>query len=177
MARRKSPAEEAGFSPAEIKALKERHAAFKKARKEGKLKEYRAARKAEQDKADKKRSDTLKARHKLWKTDRKEYNKQKRAHYTKEYSDRYDAAQERQDAFNKRTKRGKYSKRHKAKQEKIYGKGLKRQLGRAKRFLSGGLLASKEAKEDVKSKLKVKKRQAKRRQRAISRNVEREMNR
>tara|TARA_R100000781_G_C4019333_1_gene106520 strand:- start:42 stop:563 length:522 start_codon:yes stop_codon:yes gene_type:complete len=168
---------DSGFSKAERDAMAKKHAAWKKARKEGKLKEYKATQKATQDKADKKRSDALKAKHKLWKTDRKEYNKQKRAHITKEETSRYDAAQERQDAFNKRTKRGKYSKRHKQKEEKIYGKGWKRNLGRAKRFLSGGALASKEAKADVKNKLKVKRKESERRKRYISKNVEAEMNR
>ena len=54
---------------------------------------------------------------------------------------------------------------------------MKRNLGRVKRFLSGGLLASKEAKADVKSKLKIKSDKAKRRKKTISGRVEKEMNR
>ena len=165
------------FTEAEKQAMRDRHAAWKKARKSGKLKEYEAKKKAKQDKADAKLKKQRAKKHKLWKTDRKEYNRQKRAHLTKEETKRYDTAQERQDAFNKKHKRGKYSKRHAAKQEKIYGKGVKRNLGRVKRFLSGGLLASKEAKADVKSKLKIKANQAKRRKRTISSRVSAEMNR
>jgi hypothetical protein len=51
MAKRKSPAEKAGFSKKERDALKERHAAFKKARKEGTLKKKPKTR-AEKMKAD-----------------------------------------------------------------------------------------------------------------------------
>ena len=165
------------FTEAEKKALRDRHAAWKKARKSGKLKEYEAKKKKAQDKADAKTKKDLQAKHKLWKTDRKEYNKQKRAHLTKEEGKRYDSAKARTEAFNKKHKRGKYSKRHAAKQEKIYGKGVARNLGRVKRFLSGGLLASKEAKADVKNKLKIKADQAKRRRKTISSRVEKEMNR
>jgi len=177
MAKRKSPAERAGFSQKERDALKKRHDAFKKARKEGKLKEYNKAKADTQAKADAKTKKDLQTKHKLWKTDRKEYNKQKKAHVTKEETKRYDSAASRTEAFNKKHKRGKYSKRHAAKQEKVYGKGWKRNLGRVKRFATGGLWASKEAKADVKSKLKVKSDKAKRRKKTISGRVEKEMNR
>ena len=165
------------FTEAEKKAMRERHAAWKKARKEGKLKEYEANKKKAQDEADAKTTKQLKERHKLWKTDRKEYNKQKKKHITKQETKRYDSAQKRQDAFNKKHSRGKYSKRHAAKQEKIYGKGAARNLGRVKRFLTGGLAVSKEAKADVKNKLKIKTNQNKRRKKAISSRVEAAMNR
>ena len=77
----------------------------------------------------------------------------------------------------KKNKRGKYSKGHEKKQEQIYGKGVSRNLGRVKRFLSGGLLASPEAKADQKSKLKIQDKKRKRRGQTISSRVEAEMNR
>jgi len=112
------------FTEEQKQKQRDRHAAWKKARKEGKMKEYQANKKKEQDKADNKRKQTLKDRHKLWKTDRKEYNKQKKAHITKSETKRYESAASRQEAFNKKNKRGKYSKGHEKKQEELYGKNL-----------------------------------------------------
>lgn len=162
------------FSEKEKKALADRHKAWKKARKEGKLKEYQANKKKAQAKADAKIKKDLQDKHKLWKTDRKEYNKQKRKHITKQETKRYETAQKRQDAFNKRTNRGKYSKRHEKKQEKLYGKnltGVRKTLSKFNPF----------KKESVKKEnLKIKTEQEnkkKRKQKTISSRVEAEMNR
>ena len=162
------------FSEKEKKAIADRHKAWKKARKEGKLKEYEAKKKAKQDKADAKTKKDLQAKHKLWKTDREEYNKRKRKHITKQETKRYDSAKARQDAFNKKHSRGKYSKGHEKKEEKIYGKNF---TG-ARKFLSKINLRKSESvkKENIKVKTD-KENKKKQKQRTISSRVEAEMNR
>jgi hypothetical protein len=162
------------FTEAEKREMKKRHEAWKKARSSGKMKEYKAKQQAKQDKADAKTKKDLKAKNKLWKTDRKEYNKQKRKHITKQETKRFDAAASRTEAFNKKNKRGKYSKGHEKKQEKLYGKnltGLRKGLSKINPF----------KKESVKKEnLKIKtdrENKKKRKQRTISSRVEAEMNR
>ena len=162
------------FTEAEKEALRKRHAAFKKARKEGKLKEYQAAKKAKQDKADAKTKKDLQAKHKLWKTDRKEYNKQKRKHITKQETKRYESAQARTEAFNKKHSRGKYSKGHEKKQEKLYGKnltGVRKGLSALNPFKKESV-----KKENLKIKTE-KENKKKRKQKTISSRVEAAMNR
>jgi hypothetical protein len=169
--------QKSAFSEKERREMKKRHEAWKKARSSGKMKEYKAKQQAKKDKADAKTKKDLKAKHELWKTDRKKYNKQKRAHITKQETKRFDTTASKNEAWKKENKRGKYSKGHQKKQEQIYGKGVSRNLGRVKRFLSGGLLASKEAKADQKNKLKIQDKKRKRRGQTIASRVEAQMNR
>tara|TARA_R100001463_G_scaffold62176_1_gene115048 strand:+ start:45 stop:563 length:519 start_codon:yes stop_codon:yes gene_type:complete len=164
------------FTEQEKQKLRERHAAFKKARKEGKLNEYHANKKKAQDKTDNKRKQTLKDRNKLFKTDRKEYNKQKDKHKTKRATAIYESAQKKGDKWEKENKRGKYSDRAKTKKkaetEKLYGKGLARTGGQIKRFLTGGnkgIGASKAVKEQYNKNRKSEALKIKRKKRAIDR--------
>ena len=164
------------FTEEQKQKQRDRHAAWKKARKEGKMKEYQANKKKAQDKADNKRKQTLKDRHKLFKTDRKEYNKQKDKHNTKRATKIYESAAAKNEAFKKKNKRGKYSDRAKAKKkaetEKLYGKGLARTGGQIKRFLTGGnkgIGASKAVKEQYNKNRKSEALKIKRKKRAIDR--------
>ena len=174
MAKPKSPAERAGFSQKERDALKQRNAAFKKARKEGKLKEYQANKDKIKEHNDKNTKKRLQEKHKLWKTDRKEFNKQKKEHITKSETKRYESAASRTEAFNKKNERGKYSKRQQKKEQELYGKN-------ATQFRKGLSKWNPFKKESVKKEnLKIKtdkENQKRRKEKTISSRVEKEMNR
>tara|TARA_R100000458_G_C8096154_1_gene124789 strand:- start:21 stop:515 length:495 start_codon:yes stop_codon:yes gene_type:complete len=162
------------FTEAEKKALRDRHAAFKRARKEGKLKEYQANKDKIKEHNEKNTKERLKERHKLWKTDRKAYNKKKREHITKQETKRYESAKGRTDAFNKEHKRGKYSERHKKTEEKLYGKNL---TG-VRKGLSALNPFKKESVKKANLKIKTdKEREKKRKNKTISSRVDAEMKR